>query len=109
MLILRTQNAQVGVLRLRGLELRLGLHQIFVGIDAGLRKLPRQRHRVFIGLYRFVQKLLLGVLSANFEVVHGDFRLCRQPYVLQVRRGGLRGRDIRAHRISNAAPQVRRP
>ena len=56
MFVLRAKDAEVGVFRLRGLELRFGLGYIFIGIETCIETLFGDVVRILIGLDGIVEQ-----------------------------------------------------
>lgn len=106
MVILGTQDSQVGVLRLRSFQLRFRLRHRFIRTDASLVLARVEVQSVLICDYRSIKELLHGVLGAKFIIIDGEFRLDAQANVLEICRAGLRSVDIGLHRIPDAAPEI---
>ena len=87
---LRALDAQVGGLRQRGVQLRLGLRHVLVGGDAGFVEHAGQIQRILVGARRGVQELFLRVRRTQLEIIHRQFALDAQAHVFQVGQAGLR-------------------
>lgn len=109
MLELRARRVDVGVLRARRFELRVGLRDRRRVDRTGRELLLQQRQCVRVRVYRVVEQLLLRVERAQREIVGRQLGRHRQLHGLQVgrARGGVR---LRArHRIAHAAENVGLP
>ena len=109
MFVLRAKDSEIGVFRLRGFELRLGLSNIFIGIDPGIESLFGDVVRILIGLDCIVEKFFLSVLRAKLEIIDGDFGLGGEQNIFKIGGAGLRGKNIRADGILHLAPKIRLP
>ncbi len=103
---LRARDPRVEHLRLRGLELRLGLRDIAAGDDAGRVLIARELQRPFVAGDRILEQSDLRVLHAQQQVALRQQRLRRQPRRGEVRRARLRARFARLDAAPHAAPQV---
>ena len=106
MLELRARCVDVGVLRARRLELRVGLRNRRRVDRTGRELLLQQRQCVRVRVHGVVEQLLLRVERAQREIVGRETGRDRQLHGLQVgrARGGVR---LRArHRIAHAPEYV---
>jgi len=83
-LVLRAGDAEIGVLRARGVELGLRLGDGFFAIDACFIERFGEIERVLIGLDGLIEQLFLCVLRAEIVIVNGNFGLCSEPYILKI-------------------------
>ncbi len=103
---LRPLHHDVGGLRARGVELRLGLGDVGLRRRAALEAVRRELKRRLEGFHRLVQELLLGVGSPQLEVVHRQLGLKAELGSLEIGGGGLGLVLRRRHRPPHPAPQV---
>src|SRR5271163_2068105 len=87
---LRSLHGDIRVLHASGVQLRLRLRDIGLRCYASLEAIERELQVVGIGFYRVVEKLLLRVGAAQFEIVQGEFRLEAELCGLVVGSAGLR-------------------
>ena len=103
------EDAEVGVLCLRGFELGFSLRDGFVGIDAGLIENFGKVQRFLVGDHGGIQQLFQIVLAAKRVIIHGNFGLSGQARIFEIRGASLRGRSVGAHLIAHAAPEIGNP
>ena len=84
MLILRPCNAEIGVLRLRGLKLRLGGCHGFVRFKTALAQAANELEILLPCQDSRVQYALLLLHATKLKVVCGQIRMSQQADVLQI-------------------------
>src|SRR5271157_5793648 len=109
MLIFRSQNANTGIQRAGGFQLSFGLRDGFVGVDARLIQRLGQFQGLLISHHGRIEKLFKSVLAAQLEIIYREFRVSRQPRILEVGFAGLRVGDVGANGVAHTAPQIGRP
>ena len=76
-------DSEVDQLRLRGVELGLGLRHVAIGGDAAGEAVAREREKLLVGLDGCVEQVDVAIESVQLEVVLGQFGLKEQAGVLQ--------------------------
>ena len=102
--VLSAENAEICVLRLSGLELRLGLRDGFIVTDTGLAQIARQLQRLLIGAHRRIEYLLESILAAQLVVVGGEIGLRGEADVFEIGGAGLGGECVRFHGVLEHGP-----
>src|SRR6202022_3388601 len=87
-------------------QLGLRLRNVSLRGHASFEAPERELQIVGIGFYRIVEKLLLSVGAAQFEIVQREFRLEAELCGLVVGSGRLRFLPRRSDAAPHAAPKV---
>ncbi len=106
---LRAQDAEIRGLRLGGLKLDLGLRDVLVRSDAGLKAHPGQVQGLAVGADCIVKELFQCILRPQLEKIHGEFRLRAQACVLNIGSSGLGFKGVAFDGIANPAPEIGLP
>jgi hypothetical protein len=106
MLKLCASHFYVNVLCSRLVQLGLCLGHIPIGCDAPMKSSYRQLEKALILLDGVVEQLLLRVLSAQLEVVHGELGAQTEIHIGKVCGGGLRVFARLLYGAADAAPKI---
>src|SRR6266852_8947059 len=103
---LRSLHRDIRILHASGVQLRLRLRDIGLRCYASLEAIERELQVVGIGFYRVVEKLLLRVGAAQFEIVQSEFRLEAELCSLIIGSAGLRFFPRGSDATPYAAPKI---
>ena len=99
-------TADIGQLRLRGVELGFGLRHVAVGGDAAGVAVAGEREKLLVGLDGLLEQADIAIDAVQLEIVLGQLGLIEQAGIFQQRRGGLGGVGAGGDAAADAAPDI---